>query len=267
VSVTEGNSGTTNAVFTVSLSAASTQQVTVNYATADGTATTGNSDYTAKSGTLTFAPNTTSQPISVAVNGDTTVEPNEAFVVNLTSPTGATILDGQGTATIANDDGAPPPTTEAVVWTTLVGVSANGNTLTKTAVDGWGNAGAVSTKALTSGDGYVEITVSGINTFRMFGLGNGDSNQNYPDIAFAFYLVGNGTLQIYESGSLRGNFGNYSTGQTLQVAVEGGVVKYKRNGTVLYTSTMTPTHPLLVDTALYTQGSTLNSAVISGNWQ
>jgi hypothetical protein len=106
-SVTEGNSGTTNATFNVTLSAASGFTVTVNYATADGTATAG-SDYQSTSGTLTFNPGQTTQTILVPVNGDTTFEQDETFVVNLTIPANATILDNQGQATIANDDAAPP---------------------------------------------------------------------------------------------------------------------------------------------------------------
>ena len=66
VQVLEGSTGTTNATFTVRLSAASALPVTVNYATADGTATAG-SDYVAKSGTLNFAPGTTSASVVVLV--------------------------------------------------------------------------------------------------------------------------------------------------------------------------------------------------------
>src|SRR5205823_993532 len=62
VSVTEGNSGTTNATFTVTLSAASSQPVTVNYATANGTSIAPG-DYQAMSGTLTFNPNQTTKTI------------------------------------------------------------------------------------------------------------------------------------------------------------------------------------------------------------
>ncbi len=108
VSVTEGNSGTVNARFTVTLSGASSSAITVAYATANGTATAG-TDYVAKSGTLTFAAGTTQQFVDVAVNGDTTVESNETFFVNLSSPSGATIADGQGQGTIVNDDAVPPP--------------------------------------------------------------------------------------------------------------------------------------------------------------
>jgi hypothetical protein len=92
----------------VSLSAASSQTVTVSYATADGTASA-TSDYVAKSGALSFAPGVTTQTIAVAVAGDTLFEPNETFVVNLSSAANAVIADGSGTATIVNDDAAPLP--------------------------------------------------------------------------------------------------------------------------------------------------------------
>jgi uncharacterized membrane protein YciS (DUF1049 family) len=103
VSVTEGNTGTQNAVFTVTLSAASGQTVTVNYATANGTATAG-SDYVARSGTLTFIAGTTTQTIPVTINGDTTREANETFFVNLSGASNATIADNQGLGTIVNND-------------------------------------------------------------------------------------------------------------------------------------------------------------------
>ncbi len=72
---------------------------------------------------------------------------------------------------------------------------------------------------------------------------------------------------VYEKGTSRGAFGTYTTGDKLQVAVESGVVKYKKNGTIFYTSTQAPTYPLLVDSALYTMGATLNSATLTGGWQ
>jgi hypothetical protein len=108
VTVTEGNSGTTDAIFTVTLSTVSNSTVTVKYDTADSTATAG-SDYQSASGTLTFAPGQTSKTITVTVNGDTAVEPDETFFVNLSNPTNATITDSQGVGTIKNDDQPPPP--------------------------------------------------------------------------------------------------------------------------------------------------------------
>jgi len=82
VTVTEGNAGTTNAVFTVSLSAASGQTVTVNYASDNGTATAG-SDYVATNGTLTLPAGITTTNVTMLVNGDTFSEANETFFVNL----------------------------------------------------------------------------------------------------------------------------------------------------------------------------------------
>ena len=267
VAVTEGNTGTTNATFAVTLSASSSQTVTVTYTTANGTATAG-SDYAAKSGTLTFAPGVTTQPIAVLVMGDATVEPNETFVVNLSGPVNATIGDSQGVGTITNDDSTPPPPPPGtpVVWKTAVGVTVSANSLTKTASTAWGNAGAVSTQTLASGDGYVEITASETTTYRMVGLSNGDSGQSYADIDFAVYETLSGVLQVFEKGTGRGNFGTYTAGDKLQVAVESGVVKYKKNGTTFYTSAQAPTYPLLVDSALYTVGATLNSATLTGGW-
>jgi len=95
--------GTTDFVFTLTLSAASSQIVTIDYQTADGTAAAG-SDYTAANGTLSFAPGETSKSITVKVAADTDGEANETFFVNLSGPTNALIADGQGKGTILNDD-------------------------------------------------------------------------------------------------------------------------------------------------------------------
>jgi len=102
--VTEGNTGTRPATFTVTLSAASTQTVTVAYATSDGGGATAGRDYQATSGTLTFAPGETRKTISVQVIGDRTPESNETFVVNLSNPTNAIIAGSQGIGTIADDE-------------------------------------------------------------------------------------------------------------------------------------------------------------------
>jgi hypothetical protein len=102
VTTVEGNTGTTAFVFTVSLSAPSNQVVSVNYATADGSATAG-IDYEATSGTLTIPAGQTTGTITVLVNGDRLAEANETFAVNLSAPTNATIVDGQGVGTIVDD--------------------------------------------------------------------------------------------------------------------------------------------------------------------
>jgi len=110
VTVAEGNSGTSDATFTVTLSEPSSQTVTVDFATADGTASAG-SDYHSVAGTLTFAPGDTSETVTVPVIGDTLDEPDETFFVNLSNPVNATIADDQGQGTIVNDEPLAPPGT------------------------------------------------------------------------------------------------------------------------------------------------------------
>lgn len=106
VSLVEGNAGTTTATFTVSLSLpAPIGGVTFDIGTADNTATSANSDYVANSLTgQTIAAGNSSYTFDVTINGDVTVESTETYFVNVTNVVGATVLDGQGTGTITNDD-------------------------------------------------------------------------------------------------------------------------------------------------------------------
>ncbi|WP_414618872.1 DUF1194 domain-containing protein [Calothrix sp. CCY 0018] len=103
VTVVEGNSGTKNAVFTVTRIGSSTGTATVDYSTADDTATAGQ-DYVATNGTLTFNPGETTKTITVGVNGDTDLESTENFFVNLTNPTNIALINSQGVGTIQFDD-------------------------------------------------------------------------------------------------------------------------------------------------------------------
>jgi large repetitive protein len=113
VTLTEGNAGTKNATFTVSLSASSGFVVGVSYATIDGSAleggsaSTGQDDYDAASSTLLFAPGEITKTVDVLVKGDLLPEGNETFLLQLSSPSNSTISDGQGLCTLSNDD-APP---------------------------------------------------------------------------------------------------------------------------------------------------------------
>jgi PKD repeat protein/DNA/RNA endonuclease G (NUC1) len=106
ISIVEGDNGTANAVFTVSLNEASTRPVAVNYSTANGTAVAG-VDYTATTGSITFAPGQTSQSVTIAINGDRLDEIDENLSLNLTSPVNATIADDRGIATIIDNDPVP----------------------------------------------------------------------------------------------------------------------------------------------------------------
>jgi Calx-beta domain len=125
--VGEGNTGTTtNASFEVTLSKPAESDVTVDFATVDGSATEP-ADYAGNSGSLTFAPGDTTRFVTVGVNGDNTSEPDEDFRVTLSGAAGATIPAAGGTATgtIVDDEGSPavsvedaPPVTEGDTGTT-----------------------------------------------------------------------------------------------------------------------------------------------------
>ena len=105
-SVAEGDAGSANLVFTLTLSTASALDVTVEYATADGTATAGN-DYTTTLGTATIAAGETQTTVTVPVLGDTLAEPDETLTLGLSNPTNASLSTASATGTITNDDAAP----------------------------------------------------------------------------------------------------------------------------------------------------------------
>jgi sugar lactone lactonase YvrE len=96
----------------VSLDYANAHTITVGYATADGTALAG-TNYRAVSGTVVFAPGETSKTILIQTLDDGVVDPNLTFSVNLSSPSGATILHGRGTGTIIDKDAQAPAITSA----------------------------------------------------------------------------------------------------------------------------------------------------------
>ncbi|NUQ62290.1 MAG: hypothetical protein HUU20_07365, partial [Pirellulales bacterium] len=118
--ITEGDSGTKTLTFTVSMSGSNPSGASVNFATADGAATTAGNDYLAAAGSLTWAAgDTAAKSISVTVNGDTAFEPNETFYVDLSGPAGANISDSQGLGTIQNDDAQPLGTVDFLVLDSL----------------------------------------------------------------------------------------------------------------------------------------------------
>lgn len=114
VTVTEGNAGTSNATFTVTLSAASLTTVSVLYTTVDGSALAG-SDYQLTNGLLSFAPGQTTRTFTVPIDGDTTTEPTEVFRVLLSQATNATLADGEAQGIIQDNDTVVPNVAVAFV--------------------------------------------------------------------------------------------------------------------------------------------------------
>lgn len=181
VAVTEGNSGSSNASFTISLDHAFIQDVVVTYNTSDGSAVAPG-DYTSTSGTVTIPAGSTSVTVNVPVLGDTTYEANETFNVNLTAASnGATLADALGVGTINNDDAMP--TLSITGASTLEGQSGTHVmtfTVTQSAVSGvattvnWttanGSASAGSDYVAASGTltipagsttGQIQVTING----------------------------------------------------------------------------------------------------------
>ena len=103
VSVTEGNSGTKAATFTLTLSGPSVEPIAIRAITAPGTATE-SSDYNPINLVVIFQPGVVTRTLDVSIIGDTNLESNETFFVNLSEPFGTTIADGQGVGTILDDD-------------------------------------------------------------------------------------------------------------------------------------------------------------------
>lgn len=180
------------------------------------------------------------------------------------------------TLTVTDDDGMTDTQTFSVVmddpvlekpvaWIDAAGVSISGNSLAKTASDGWGNAGAISARTIVSSDGYVSFIASETNKGRVVGLGTGDSGPVHTDVDYGLLLRTDGQVAIHESGLFRGLFGSYAAGDVFRVGVESGVVRYRKNGAPLHTSAIVPTFPLLTDAALYHAGATITAAVMGGN--
>jgi flagellar hook assembly protein FlgD len=143
-----------------------------------------------------------------------------------------------------------------VVWTNLVGVSVSGNTITKTTGGSAWNSGAASTVSF-SGDGGVIFQANETNTHRICGLSSWDPNADYTSIAYGLYPTNTGTVLVYENGTYRGNFGSYVVGDQFRVYRKGVKVYYQKNNTIFYTSTVTSTSSLLVDSSIYSVGGTI----------
>ena len=250
VTVTEGNSGTTAATFTVSLSAAYGQPVSVHYATADGDAIAG-SDYQAASGTLTFAPGSTSQTITVLVNGDRESESSEFFLLGLTSPTNAFVADPSGTGTILDDEplvdisgssgaegnsGTTPFTftvTLSAAYDVPVTVDYETSDLTSDETYYYGLTSATAGVDYTAKSGTVTFA-PGQTRATITVLVNGD-RVGESDESFAVYLTGT-------TAGLLNNYGAYATivnDDPLVSISGGGTVVEGNTGTKSVTFTVT----------------------------
>ena len=152
---------------------------------------------------------------------------------------------------------------EEVGWQSLSGLKLRGsNNLTKVDNSTSWDAGAFSYNKVEDG-GFMQTIVDETNTFRMIGLNNSNTSVSYTDIDYAFYLTAGGSILIYENGSYKGNWGAYSTGDTMRVSVIGNTVRYLQNGNIIYTSLTAPNLPLYVDLSIRDVGGTLKDITVN----
>lgn len=194
ITLSEGNSGTTNFTFTVTRSGGTAGAVSATWTLANGT--TDNADFTAspQTGSVDFLDGETSKTITITVAGDTAVEGSDIFFVNLTNPTGGvTITDGQGLGMIANDDTPPvgtlsiddvslaegnSGTTNMVFTVTRSGGSTGAGDVTWTVSNGTTNAADFS-GALTGTVSFADGQTSATITVGVAGDTVAESNENY----------------------------------------------------------------------------------------
>lgn len=136
-----------------------------------------------------------------------------------------------------------------VAWTDLVGVTVNGNSITKTAANGWGTGGAASVNQLPANvDGWAEFTVDATNGQRMFGLSDTNTDASFASIDYA-WSTGIPQVYVYENGVLKGNYPG-AVGDVLRVERVGSTIYYKQNGVIRYTVTNGLSTNLIADAAI-----------------
>ena len=176
--------------------------------------------------------------------------------------------------TDSDDNGDPDsldgPSVVPVTWIDAVGVTVNGNSITKTASAGWGNGGAASLESFT-GDGGVEFVASAAdasaNGRPLCGLSSTNLDASRRTIEYSIYLRDNGSLigiGVYENGVLKGSFGDYHVGDVFRVERVGSTIVYKKNRVTFYTSARPTDASLMVDSAIYNTGGEISDVNLIG---
>ena len=140
-------------------------------------------------------------------------------------------------------------------------MSASGNDVEKTGgCDGCPDGTAVSSQQVTSGNGSVSFKASETGTLRFVGLGSSSVATGAGDIAFALRLQ-SGVVEVREGGAYRTEV-SFAAGDTFRIAVEGGAVKYSKNGSVFYTSSSQATYALRVHAVFFSANATIREVSI-----
>lgn len=280
VSIVEGDSGTSNLVFTVTRTGAAGSAVGFNYATANGTATVADTDYVAVSGvgSIPASGGNASTTISVTINGDAFFENNENLFVNLTTPTGATISDNQGQGTITNDDATPTLAIDDVNLTEgNVGTQVMNFTVTRTGLTKLPATFNYSTSnnTATSGSDYAGIGGGGniaaagaTGTTTIAVTINGDSVVE-PNETFFVNLSGAASSTLADAQGV-GTITNDDTAGIVLTQSVGSTDVTEGGNTDTYTLVLTsqPTANVSIALGPDAQVSTSGSPVVftAGNW-
>ncbi|MBX7051462.1 MAG: HYR domain-containing protein, partial [Flavobacteriales bacterium] len=153
--------------------------------------------------------------------------------------------------------------TEQAFWQTLNNISASGDDLSKPGSTGISNTNAFSLNDIAN-NGYIVATVAETNKDRYFGMSATDAGNGRDGIDYAVRLRDDGTYRVYENGTNMGSFGSYAANDVFKIAIENNVVKYYRNNTLFYTSTVVPASAsYYVDCAMDQQNSTLNNIYLT----
>lgn len=230
-------------------------------------------------------PDNSNQNGSIALNIQGTYPPHS---VSWSSGETTGIITGKqrGTYTVTITDAASRTFTRSyhlgypTEWTDLKNAAVNSNNVVYKAVgDGNGiwDAGGISTNSLpASTDGWVEYVPPISTSAAIIGLSRLNSDANLTSIEYGFYAV-NGQVNIYESGTNRGVFGNQSDGTVLMISREGSNIKYYINGVVVRTIATNATYQLMVDCSIYSGSAAMVTAsfiraphtfysIANGNW-
>jgi hypothetical protein len=171
-------------------------------------------------------------------------------------------------SSVSTSSSAPAPTqstaaAQSVTWTNLVNVTADGSSVTKTkGCDGCNDAGAISQQQITAGDGYTQFTAGATGPLRIAGLTQSFAISNPATIAWGIRFQGT-VAEVREGGTYKADT-SFAAGDVFRVAVQSGVVRYAKNGSIFYTSQMAPAYPLVLAAALANMSAGVSSAMISG---
>ncbi|PWU24483.1 MAG: hypothetical protein C5B48_06140 [Candidatus Rokuibacteriota bacterium] len=190
-----------------------------------------------------------------ALAWDTTTSADGAYTLT------ATAWDASGKAATSSGV-AVTVSNGSSFWTDVVHAAATGNSLKKTAgCDGCPDAGAISLLRIRSGNAAFAFTASETTSLRYVGLSVRNAVTSPSQIRFAIALQPGGIAEIRENGTYRTDT-PFAPGDVFKITVESRVVRYFKNGALIYQSTLRPTYPLLVSASLFSSNSTLSNVTL-----